>query len=86
MFQIIGIIVVIAMVFGGFVFAGGNLEPVLEAGPHEMIIIGGAGAGAFLIGNSFKTVIASGKGIGKIMPARSGRRRITPTCCRCCSC
>jgi len=67
LFQIIGIIVVIAMVFGGFVFAGGNLEPVLEAGPHEMIIIGGAGAGAFLIGNSFKTVIASGKGIGKIM-------------------
>ena len=67
MFQIIGIIVVIAMVFGGFVFAGGNLEPVLEAGPHEMIIIFGAGAGAFLIGNSFKTVVASGKGLGKIM-------------------
>ena len=67
LFQIIGIIVVIAMVFGGFVFAGGNLEPVIEAGPHEMIIIFGAGAGAFLIGNSFKTVVASGKGLGKIM-------------------
>jgi len=67
MFQIIGIVVVIAMVFGGFVFAGGNLEPVLEAGPHEMIIIMGAGAGAFLIGNSFKTVMASGAGMGKIM-------------------
>jgi chemotaxis protein MotA len=67
MFQIIGIVVVIGMVFGGFVFAGGNLEPVLEAGPHEMIIIMGAGAGAFLIGNSFKTVMASGAGMGKIM-------------------
>ena len=67
MFQIIGIVVVIVMVFGGFVFAGGNLEPVLEAGPHEMIIIMGAGAGAFLIGNSFKTVLASGAGMGKIM-------------------
>jgi chemotaxis protein MotA len=67
MFQIIGIVVVIGMVFGGFVFAGGNLEPVLEAGPHEMIIIMGAGAGAFLIGNSFKTVLASGAGMGKIM-------------------
>ncbi|HEV7691180.1 MAG TPA: flagellar motor stator protein MotA [Hyphomonadaceae bacterium] len=67
MFQIIGIVVVIGMVFGGFVFAGGNLEPVIEAGPHEMIIIMGAGAGAFLIGNSFKTVMASGAGMGKIM-------------------
>jgi chemotaxis protein MotA len=67
MFQIIGIVVVIAMVFGGFVFAGGNLEPVIEAGPHEMIIIGGAGAGAFLIGNSFKTVMAAGGGMMKIV-------------------
>ncbi len=67
MFQIIGIVVVFAMVFGGFVFAGGNLEPVLEAGPHEMIIIGGAGIGSFLIGNSLKTVIASATGLGKMM-------------------
>ncbi|HVY88628.1 MAG TPA: flagellar motor stator protein MotA [Hyphomonadaceae bacterium] len=67
MFQIIGIVVVFAMVFGGFVFAGGNLEPVLEAGPHEMIIIGGAGIGSFLIGNSFKTVMAAGGGMAKIM-------------------
>jgi chemotaxis protein MotA len=67
MFQIIGIVVVIGMVFGGFVFAGGNLEPVIEAGPHEMIIIGGAGVGAFLIGNSFKTVMAAGGGMMKIV-------------------
>ncbi len=67
MFQIIGIVVVFGMVFGGFVFAGGNLEPVLEAGPHEMIIIGGAGIGSFLIANSMKTIMAAGAGMGKIM-------------------
>ncbi|MDZ4760251.1 MAG: flagellar motor stator protein MotA, partial [Alphaproteobacteria bacterium] len=37
------------------------------AAPHEMIIIGGAGIGAFLIGNSFKTVLAAGAGVGKIV-------------------
>jgi len=34
MFQIVGIVVLIAMVFGGFVFTGGNLTPVLHALPH----------------------------------------------------
>jgi chemotaxis protein MotA len=67
MFQIIGIVVVFAMVFGGFILAGGDLAPIMHAAPHEMIIIGGAGIGAFLIGNSFKTVVASGAGLGKIM-------------------
>ena len=67
MFQIIGIVVVFAMVFGGFLIAGGQLDVILEAAPHEMIIIFGAAIGAFLIGNSFKTVLASGAGVGKIV-------------------
>ncbi len=52
MFPIIGLIVLIALVFGGFAFTGGNLMPVLEAMPHEMLIIGGAAVGALIIGNS----------------------------------
>jgi chemotaxis protein MotA len=67
MFFIIGIVVVFGMVFGGFLMAGGSLEPVIEAAPHEMIVIGGAAIGSFLIGNSIKTVMASGAGIGKVM-------------------
>src|ERR1700749_518637 len=55
------------MGFGGFLSAGGQLDVVLEAAPHEMIIIFGAAVGAFLIGNSFKTVLAAGAGVGKIM-------------------
>ena len=39
MFAIIGILVLIAMVFGGFALTGGNLAPVLHALPHEMLII-----------------------------------------------
>jgi len=67
MFQIIGIVVVFAMVFGGFLIAGGQLDVILEAAPHEMIIIFGAAIGAFLIGNSFKTVMAAGGGMMKIV-------------------
>ena len=67
MFQIIGVIVVFVMVFGGFMLAGGHFEVILHAAPMEMMMIGGAGLGAFLIGNSFKTVMATGAGFGKIL-------------------
>ncbi|MDB5680274.1 MAG: flagellar motor protein MotA, partial [Sphingomonas bacterium] len=40
MFPVIGLVVLLAMVFGGFVFTGGALGPVMEAIPHEMLIIG----------------------------------------------
>ena len=67
MFQIIGIVVVFAMVFGGFLLAGGHFDVILKAAPFEMMMIGGAAIGAFLIGNSFKTVMSVGGGFGKIM-------------------
>ena len=52
MFPVIGLVVLIVLVFGGFAMTGGNLAPVLEAMPHEMLIIGGAAVGALIIGNS----------------------------------
>ena len=51
MFGIIGIIVVFVMVFGGFVLAGGHFEIILHSLPFEMMMIGGAAIGAFLIAN-----------------------------------
>lgn len=67
MFQIIGIVVVLGMVFGGFALAGGTFDVIIKAAPFEMMMIGGAAIGALLIGNSFKTVIGVGAGIGKAM-------------------
>ncbi len=66
MFAIIGIIVLIAMVFGGFALTGGNLSPVLHALPHEMLIIGGAGVGSLLIGNSARELKALLAGLAKV--------------------
>ena len=67
MFPAIGLVVLLVMVFGGFVFTGGALGPVMEAIPHELIIIGGAAAGALIIGNSGKELKALAGGIGKVV-------------------
>lgn len=66
MLAIVGIIVLIVMVFGGFAFTGGNLGPVLHALPHEMLIIGGAGVGALIIGNSVNDLKGLGSGVAKV--------------------
>ncbi|MDX3909312.1 MAG: flagellar motor stator protein MotA [Sphingobium sp.] len=66
MFAIIGIVVLIVMVFGGFAFTGGDLGPVLHALPHEMLIIGGAAVGSLIIGNSGADLKALGGGFGKV--------------------
>ena len=62
MFQIIGIVVLFGCVFGSFIMSGGNMAVVLEAAPHEMLTIGGAGVAAFLISNSMTTIKATGGG------------------------
>lgn len=66
MFAGIGLVILLAMVFGGFAITGGDLEPVLHAIPHEMLIIGGAALGAIVAGNSMKELKAFGGGFAKV--------------------
>jgi chemotaxis protein MotA len=66
MFQIIGIVVLFAMVFGSFLISGGNMAVILEAAPHELMAIGGAGVAAFLISNSMTTIKATGGAFSKV--------------------
>jgi chemotaxis protein MotA len=66
MFQIIGIVLLFALVFGSFIISGGNMAVILEALPHEMMAIGGAGVAAFLISNSIGTIKATGGGFAKV--------------------
>jgi len=67
MFQIIGLLVVFGMVFGGFTLAGGHFDIIVKALPFEFMMIGGAAAGAFLIGNAFGTVMQTLKDFGKLI-------------------
>ena len=57
MLVIVGYIVVLASVFGGFVLAGGHLSALLQ--PIELLMIGGAAVGAFLVGNTGKAIKAT---------------------------
>ncbi len=75
MFAAIGLVVLLGMVFGGFVITGGKLEPVLEAIPHEMLIIGGAAVGAVLAGNSMKELKALGGGMGKVFKGPTYKKK-----------
>ena len=67
MFQIIGLLVVFGMVFGGFALAGGTFDVIIKAAPFEMMMIGGAGVGSFLIANSMGTIKAAMGGFGKAL-------------------
>ena len=66
MFVAIGFVVLLVMVFGGFLLAGGALGPVLAALPLEFMMIGGAAVGATLIGNSMHAIKLLGSGMGKV--------------------
>jgi len=75
MFPLIGLIVLLVMVFGGFALTGGALEPVLHAVPHEMMIIGGAAVGALIIGNSTAELKALGAGVMKVLKGPKYRKQ-----------
>ena len=57
MLVIIGYVIVVASVFGGFALAGGHLGALLQ--PVEVLMIVGAAFGAFICGNSVKSVKAT---------------------------
>lgn len=60
MLTIIGIVFVFAMVFGGYVLAGGKFGVIVKALPFEMMMIGGAGVGSYLVANSGGVLKATG--------------------------
>jgi chemotaxis protein MotA len=67
MMAIVGIVVLLAMVFGGFALTGGSLGPVLHALPHEMLIIGGAAIGALIVSNDVGALKQFGGGFARIV-------------------
>ncbi|WP_203071126.1 flagellar motor stator protein MotA [Falsiroseomonas ponticola] len=62
-----GFAILLGCVFGGFIIAGGHMEPILHSLPYEMLIIGGAAVGSFLMSNSISDVKHTLGGIGKAM-------------------
>jgi chemotaxis protein MotA len=61
---IVGYIVVVLSVFGGFALAGGHLAALFQ--PLELLMIGGGAAGAFLVGNNGKAIKSTLKALPTI--------------------
>ena len=57
MLVIIGLVITMGMVFGGFTLAGGKFAVIIKALPFEMMMIGGAAVGSFMVSN--KGVVAT---------------------------
>jgi chemotaxis protein MotA len=64
MLVIIGYVIVLAAVFGGFALAGGHLAALFQ--PVELLMIGGSAVGAFLVGNSGKAIKATMKDLPNV--------------------
>ncbi|MEH6410362.1 MAG: flagellar motor stator protein MotA [Hyphomonas sp.] len=57
---ILGLVITVVMVFGGYLLAGGKMGIITHSLPFEMMMIGGAAVGAFLAGNDMSTVKHTG--------------------------
>lgn len=67
MIAIVGAIIILVMVFGGYLGSGGTMGIILKALPFEIIMICGAAAGAFIIANDMTTIKAVGRDLKKII-------------------
>ena len=63
MFVVIGFVVSMACIFGGYIIHGGNIGVVLHALPIEMMVICGGALGAFVVNNQPKVLKATLKAI-----------------------
>ncbi len=73
MIGLIGIVLIFVMVFGGYLAAGGKLGIILKSLPFEMMMIGGAATGAFLLSNDLSGIKHTIRDIGKVFKGSKWR-------------
>lgn len=61
MLVIVGYIIILVSVFGGFALAGGHIASLWQ--PVELLMIGGGAVGAFFVGNNSKAIKATLKAL-----------------------
>ena len=74
MLTIGGLGFLLACVFGSYILSGGSLEPLIEALPFEMLTIGGAALGTFIMSNSMHDVKHTLGGFKKILKGASFKK------------
>jgi chemotaxis protein MotA len=74
MLSIAGIFITIICIFGGFMAEGGQLTPILEAGPFELVMILGAAIGALVVSNNMEVIKDVLRGFGQIVKGPKWKR------------
>ncbi|MBZ0156319.1 MAG: flagellar motor stator protein MotA [Alphaproteobacteria bacterium] len=69
MFAIIGAVIVLLSVIGGYVLHHGNLSILFQ--PTELLIIGGAALGSFIISSPMKVIKAVVGGVVKVLSGKA---------------
>lgn len=68
----VGLLVVILSVFGGFAISGGHLLALFQ--PVELLMIGGAAVGAFIVSNDMRNIKITCKALGSIIKGSKYKR------------
>lgn len=71
----VGILIVFATVFGGYIAGGGKMHVIIEAAILELVIIGGAAFGGYVIANPMKIVKLGIKMSIKAMTAKGPQKK-----------
>lgn len=72
---LIGIVITVVMVFGGYTIAGGKFSIILKSLPFEMMMIGGAATGAFVCANSFGVIKHTGGDLMKVFTGPQWKKK-----------
>jgi chemotaxis protein MotA len=70
---LIGLVLTFGSILGGFMAMGGHLDVLIQ--PFELVIIGGAALGAFIMANPVKTIKDTGKAIGEALRYKVPKQR-----------
>jgi chemotaxis protein MotA len=76
--QIVGLLIVLGSVFGGFFMMGGAFHQIWQ--PIELIVIAGAGLGALVLGNPSHVLKEMCTQI-KIITKKNTTRNSSASCC-----
>jgi chemotaxis protein MotA len=72
---LIGYIIILLCVFGGFALGGGHLAAIFQ--PLELLIIGGAAFGSLVVGNSTAVLKSVGKSFPKLFKGQKSAKIIS---------
>lgn len=74
MLLVLGLLIVVVAVFGGYLILGGDVLALFQLG--ELVIIVGAAVGAFVVANNGKAIVATMRALPRLLRTTRGDRAL----------